>query len=466
MFEDLLKSGKVEFMGKKVQIALEEFDKYVLPKLKQGELYYRQKNTAIMSRTKQMYLDGQLVNDPYKSNEKVASGFMKILTKQKVSYSVNDKLTISTVDNFNEQLLEQIKADLGKDFKNKLKKLGIEASKKSFSGWQVYVQDNVFKYKLISTGQLIPVYEDDEMVAVIKRWLEIDENGKSVEIADVYTENYITTFKKVEGKFVFVTVKVPFTTSLKYVNREEVQSSNSWGIIPFSILNNNDEKESDLESIKTHVDIYDVVNSDFANELLDTQQMYWIIKNYDGQDLNAFIEQLKANKAVPVGEDGDVTSHTVEIPVEARKVMLDITEKNIYKFGMGVDTNSMGDRDTNVAIKSRYSNFNLKANDFEQGIQDAFQHLLKLLNRFYEITGKPTFDPSDLHLTFSRSIIVNEVDVIKSNNESVGAISDYTRLANDPRVDDPKAEIERMRQEREEEAKMLGGGLGFNEEVI
>ena len=52
-------------------------------------------------------------------------------------------------------------------------------------------------------------------------------------------------------------------------------------------------------------------------------------------------------------------------------------------------------------------------------------------------------------------MIMNEVELATLANESIGSLSEETRLANDPRVDNPTKEIEKM--ETEKETISLGG---------
>lgn len=54
--------------------------------------------------------------------------------------------------------------------------------------------------------------------------------------------------------------------------------------------------------------------------------------------------------------------HTVDVPYEARKVKLELDEKNIYRFGMGLNLSGLKDTSatTNIAIKAAYSLLDLR----------------------------------------------------------------------------------------------------------
>ena len=100
---------------------------------------------------------------------------------------------------------------------------------------------------------------------------------------------------------------------------------------------------------------------------------------------------------------------TIDIPVDARRTLMEITEDNIFKFGMGLNTEKIaGGSLTNVVIKARYADLDLKANDFEQEIKEGIYQLLDLLNVYYKITNQQTFTLDEIDITFDRSSLINQ----------------------------------------------------------
>jgi SPP1 family phage portal protein len=207
---------------------------------------------------------------------------------------------------------------------------------------------------------------------------------------------------------------------------------------PFAICFNNDEWKTDLQPIKSFVDIYDKVNSDFANNIIDFQEIYHTVKNYDGQDLEEFNEQLKRLKVVPVGEDGEMQTHQIEVPVEAKKTFLELTRKNIFEFGMAVDVQNIATGNaTVVAIQSMYENLNMKAADFEQELQDFWRQVIKLTNEFNLITGSAAV--LDNYLIFDKSMISNVNEVYERLSKWIGTIPTEILFELLPDVDKDKA---------------------------
>jgi SPP1 family phage portal protein len=155
---------------------------------------------------------------------------------------------------------------------------------------------------------------------------------------------------------------------------------------------------------------------------------------------------------------------TIDIPVDARKTLMEITEDNIFKFGMGLNTEKIaGGSLTNVVIKARYADLDLKANDFEQEMKEGIYKLLDLLNVYYKITNQPTFTLDEIDITFDRSSLINQEELSRLANESVGKLSEETRLANDPRVTDVEMEVKAMKELQDDMMKSMETSFGGGE---
>lgn len=420
-----------------------------------GEKYYSQQNEEIKERKKQYYSEDSArpIDDPFRANNKLPSGYLKLLIKQKVAYSINDKLAIKS-DNSDE-----IEDTLGKMWRNDLKKAGETASKKLYAVWQFYLDDNEeLAYKKIPSEQVIPYYENGNLKNVIryyKQSYEVAGKVQEYEIAELWDSEKATYYYKKDGNWLLsrfheVNPK-PHITNEERLNGEVVDSTgDSWDRPPFAILHNNDEEQTDLDPIKRYIDIYDVVDSDFANNIEDFQDAWWVLKNFDGQDIDEFFAQVKKYKALKVGDGGEAHPEQMEIPTEARMKFLDKTEKLIYKFGMGVNPDDIEGNITNVRIKALYSNLDLKANDFEQQVRQFFFDVMYFINRARELNNEETFDINEIDIEFDRSMLINEVEKAELANQSIGSLSEPTRLSHDPRVKDVEQEVERRREERED----------------
>lgn len=400
-------------------------------KMREAEKYYDSENVEIMDRVKTVSDGDTVVEDPYQSNKKMPSGFFRLIVEQKINYSINSKMT-------GEADGTDLSDVLGDNWRRELKKAGRDASIYGYGVWQFYRgEDGTAKYKRVTPLEVFPFY-DDEILHTVLRYYDIREGKTKYEIAEIWTNDDYAVFKRKSGGKWFCTEKPrPHYYWKKNIGGREVdRGGHAWGKPPFAILLNGEKMHSDLKPIKNFIDAYDFTTSDFFNELLDAVQQYWVLKNFQGQNLGEFLSQVRKYKALKVGGEGDAKQVTKDIPANAKEKFIALTEQNIYKFAMAVNPDEIEGNVTNVRIKAMFSNLDMKANDFEDNTEDFIS------NSLYFASG----EESRAKISFDRSMIINTIEAAKLSNESIGAISDETRLANDPRVDDVEAEIRQMEE--------------------
>ena len=438
-------------------------------KMALGVDYYRSENTEIMNRRKLIYLENEdghpiEMDDPYKANNKLPAGYFKILVDQKINYLLGNPINIETDD---QEELDEVLPD---GWQTKIKKAGKEASKKALGWLQVYVdEEGEFGLKNVPSEQIIPVYKADnndvlEMVIRYYKVTTLNEDNEAIRVnrVEVWDDEMVTYYQENDKTGLYRLIepermqqifgkpyqnpKYHFQQEIRYGERLEETEGLAWGEVPFIPIYNNDEGDYDLQPVKPFIDAYDIVNSDFVNNLEDFQDIYWILKGYQGENVSKFLEQVKRYKALKVAADGEAKAESVDIPHEAREKAKQGLERDIFTFGMGVNPNQVGDGNlTNVVIKSRYSNLDLKADQFEDEVREALYSLIYFVNRYRETQG---LEPIDVDgFVFDRSMIMNEAEMLQANVQQRGTVSEDTRLRNHPWVSDPQTEKEKMEAE-------------------
>lgn len=184
-----------------------------------------------------------------------------------------------------------------------------------------------------------------------------------------------------------------------------------FGLIPFFRLDNCKKQVSGLRPIKDLIDDYDLMACGLSNNIQDTNEALYVVKGYDGDDLDELTQNMKAKKHIGVGESGGVDIMTVDIPYEARKIKLELDEKNIYRFGMALNTAQLGDGNiTNVVIKSRYALLDLKCNKLEIRIKQFMRKLLKIVLKEINDQNGTDFRQKDVYFRFEREVMTNAAD--------------------------------------------------------
>lgn len=420
-------------------------------RMEEGEAYYKTHNTRIYNRVKEFYslVQGRNITDFTKANHKLASGFYKLIVKQKVNYSINNNLSIQPAE-----LSDFINIQ---SFTKTLKKMGTEATNKIYAVLYWYVENGELKYKNLPSEQCIPVYNsnNNEKLDMLIRYYEDNKQ----EYADVYTVQGITVFKKDENhEFIQQGDTQPYLVKRTTANNQTIRAENvnQWGEVPVVILYNNDTKQTDLEMCKTYIDMYDIAISDYGNNFDDFGEMYWILKGYDGQDARSFVEEFKKSRIVKVGENGDASQVAQEIPYMARDSFIAHLKQDIYRFAMAVDPEGITKDTTNLTIKALFSNLDLKANDFEENIQEMLEKSLYFINKYAEMNNMQQLEY--IEASFKRATLFNKGEIIDNVLKQRGMRADEVLLAELPDVNDVEYELEKLNEQSAINPIGLGGG--------
>ena len=182
-----------------------------------------------------------------------------------------------------------------------------------------------------------------------------------------------------------------------------------FGFLPFFRLDNNKKKVSGLKTIKPHIDDYDIMASSLTNNLIDFDNPIHVVKGFQGDNLDELQTNLKTKKIVGVDDDGGVEIHTVDVPYQARIAKLELDEKCIYRFGMGLNTAGLKDTNatTNIAIKSAYALLDMKCNKIITQLKMFLRKILKVVIDEINEQNGTGFDYSMVYFNFKPEVMSN-----------------------------------------------------------
>lgn len=386
-------------------------------------------------------------SDPLRSaDNRISHNFHQILVDEKVSYMFTYPVMIDIDDDT--EINKKVKGALGYEFERKIKNIAIEASNCGIAWVHYWIdKDNNFKYEKVNTEEIIPVYSNGlerELIEVIRVYRCMEEvEGQTDEELFTYLEYWTnSTMDRYKFKGGSCTCGI--------IDEEHIQ--HTFGDIPFIEFDNNSIKQSDLSKYKNQIDLYDKVKSGYANDLEDIQQIIYILENYGGEDLSEFKQELKRYKTIKTESDGSgggggVKTLQIEIPVEARKVILEILKKEIYEFGQGLqqDVESVGNA-SGVALKFFYRKLELKSGLLETEFRTSINNLVKVILNYLNIE-----DYTNINQTYTRNMINNDLENAQIAQMSVGMISNKTIVKNHPWVEDLEQEMELIEEEKKDE---------------
>jgi len=360
--------------------------------------------------------EGNPQEDRYKANTKISHQFFTELVDQQVQYMLPREKPFVTSGI--PELEEKLEGYFGDKFQSELSETLTSAIVQGFGYIYAFKDENGFSRFAATDGLgVIEVRAKDasDGVDYVIRWYDdkLIKDGKTVTKIEVW-DNQITTYYVEEGGKLELDADQELNPR-PHVLYTQPNSDDLYyedlGYIPFFRLDNNPKRRSGLASVKSLIDDYDLMACGLSNNLKDLVDGYFVVKGFNGDNVQELIQNLQIKKAIGVDVGGDVDIRTVDIPYEARRVKLDIDEKNIYRFGMGFNAAQVGDGNiTNIVIKSRYALLDLKCNKLEMRLKAFLWPLVKIaLNEINE-SERTNYTEDDIKIIFERELMTNALD--------------------------------------------------------
>lgn len=354
---------------------------------KVGQRYYDGQHDILDYRMFYYNADGKLVEDEYRSNIKIPHPFFTELVDQGTQFVLSGQDGIFRSDDT--KLQEQLDV-----YFNKNMKFRAELAE-TITGQQAKGFDYMYAYKG-NDGRL--VFENADCLGVVEVEGRFADDGKDQRIY-----RYLDRVDK-EGKtqWKILVIDDENTYYYKQTDKGEIEEDDSVKInprphalyqkdgklyakkdankfLPFFRLDNNKKRSSWLKPVKALIDDYDLMASSLSNNLVDFDTPLLVVKGFQGDNLDELQVNTKTKKLMGVDEDGGVDIKTVDVPYQARVAKLELDEKSIYRFGMGLNMSGLKDTTatTNIAIKAAYSLLEMRCKKIIDQLKLFLQQLLE-----------------------------------------------------------------------------------------
>lgn len=400
-----------------------------------AQRYYEAEHDILGYRIFFFDADGNYKEDKTKSNIKISHPFFTELVDQAVQYllSGKDGFIKSDIPALQNELDERFNEN--EDFLADIYEIVTSCIVKGDAYAYAYKgADGKTAFSFADSHNITEVRAnstDDGCEYVIHCYVErTDKDSKEIKRIEVWDDKQVTYYSQVDdGEIVLDKNQKlnPRPHTLYTKGKDKKVYFGSYGEIPFFRMDNNHKRTSDLKPIKALIDDYDLLNCGLSNNIQDTNEALCVVRGFEGNDLDELMTNVKAKRHIGVSEDGGLDYKTVEIPVEARKAKLEIDERNIFRFGMGVNTAELKDSSatTSIAIKAAYSLLDLKANKLEIRLKQFLRKLLRLVLDEINKANNTAYTQGDIYFDFEREIITNtlenaQIEQIKaSTNQTV-----------------------------------------------
>lgn len=383
---------------------------------RQGLKYYEGEHKIMGSRIFYIDADGNAKEDTLRSNVKISHPFFTELVDQEVQYMLSgDENFIRSDDPELQSLLDMYFDDR---FWAEVYEMLTGCISKGFDYmYAYYTSDERIGFQHAdSMGVIeIPAKESEDHEEHVIYWY-IDHIGKREEVIkriQVWDERETYYYVQINDGSITEDEKEALNPRPHIITKNEKgeRFGSSFHFIPFFRLDNGSKRFSGLKPIKDLIDDYDLMACSLSNNLQDFTDAIYVVSGFQGADLDEMITNIRTKKHLGVAPDGGLDIKTVDIPYEARKVKLELDEKNIYRFGMGFNSAQIGDGNiTNIVIKSRYALLDLKCNKLEIRLKGFLRKIIKVVLDEINAGNGTDYQMKDVHIKFQREVITNAQD--------------------------------------------------------
>lgn len=423
--------------------------------------YYRNETKLLLepSREEKQEKEHEGKTPLRKADNRIPFNFHGLLVNQKASYMFTAPPIFDLGGKESNKVLQKF---LGDKYAKVCKDLCVEASNATV-GW-IHVwkrEDGTYNYAVVPSVQIIPIWDkslEKKLLAVFRHYPDIEEeSGDSYEIYEYWTERECWSYRMKVGDA--VDNLIPHLMFMVDLENNELSNHYEHGIgeVPFFAFSNNNIGTNDLKNIKPLIDVYCKVFSGFVNDIEDIQEVIFVLTNYGGENLNEFLDDLKYYKAIKIENEGEgdksgVSTLTIEIPVEAREKLLEITRKCIFEQGQGIDPDPQNfGNSSGVALNFLYSLLELKSGLQETEFRPSFGRFIRCVCRLLDIQIKD----DTITQTWKRTSVRNDQELATIAQTSKGIISDESIIRNHPWVDDIEKEKQRIEEQTEKEMERM-----------
>ena len=376
------------------------------------------------------------------------------MVDQKVNYLLGKPITF---DGKNDAFKEALQGLLGSRFQRVLKNLGEDALHGGIAWlYPYYDSGGELCFKRFEPFEILPFWKDAEHTVLdcALRLYEVQAyEGKKetiVEKVEIYRKTGIERYI-LQNNCLAEDISNP---AEGYVLIDGMEYN--WSRFPLIPFKYNNREIPLITRIKTLQDGINILISDFENHMQeDSRNTILVIKNYDGEDLGTFRQNLAAYGAVKVrtvdNSDGGVSTLNIDVNAENYRAVLEIFKKALIENARGFDAKNerMSGTPNQMNIQSMYSDVDLDANGMETEFQASLEELLWFVKIHFHNRGIGDFSNEKITVIFNRDILINESESIENCKKSVGILSNETIVSQHPWIVNIKEELERIEREKD-----------------
>lgn len=429
-----------------------------------GEAYYAGEHDIKDRKREAIGKDGKLQEVKNLPNHHVIDNQYGLMVDQKANYLCGKPFSVTCE---NAQLAKQLGTRFNRKFQRLIRYIATDALNSGIAWLYVhYDQEGKLAFRRFPAYQILPFWADDDhtiLDAAARLYLQEVWDGltkKTVKRVELY---------KPEGLYRYVldgSVLIPDVEQGEFVPYISVPGEGkverySWRRFPLIPFKRNPHELTLLRNVKSLQDGINLMLSDFENGMAeDNRNTILVLKNYDGQDLGEFRQNLSTYSTVKVRDDGGVETLQIEVNSSNYQAIVEMFKKALIQNARGYDAKDdrLSGSPNQMNIQSMYSDIDLDANGMETEFQAALEDVLWFVVQDMKTKGEGDFtaELDDITIVLNRDILINETEAIENCAKSSGILSTQTIVEQHPWTKDAKTELDRLQRERQEAMDVYG----------
>lgn len=397
-------------------------------------------------------------------NNQLRHNFMKKLTRQKIAYMLGKPFILSAVkadDTQAKEFFAVMEEYFDAGFFKFIKNVGRDSIVKGIAWVQVYYNaDGHIKFRRCEPEEIKPLWADSDhtvLEAVIRNYTveHYDGGTKSKKkFIEYWTREGVWYYKQTDTGSIVLNPDYPqnpgphFYVKPEDSTEETEPIGTTWPEIPFIPFKYDPDEQSLLSRIKDLIDDYDKKTSSIADSIDDHPNSVTVIKNYDGNSKEEFVQNKNEYRTIFVQGDGDARALETSLNITDLDKHLARLRQDIYEFGQGVNTADKDIRDTSgVALRFIYADLDMDCVDWGSEVEWSLMRLISFIQQDIISKGGPDYTSVKYKVIFNTDVIINESETILNCVNSAGHISAKTIAANHPWTVDEDKEIQALEEE-------------------
>lgn len=310
-------------------------------------------------------------------------------------------------------------------------------------------EDGKHRFKVLDSRNVIPVYDNtlnQELKYVIRFYKDslVDKDEYTVEVYDKYR---IKTYRSTQGFSSFQLLRI----MPHYFNQ-----------VPIVVFQLNNDMESIFEQVITLQDAYNELQSGEVDSWDAFADAYLIFRGVQANQDD--LEDAKQSRVFMIDNDADIDYLTKNInDTQIQNMLIDINN-NIHKIANCPDFSqeSFGSA-SGISLRYRLLGFENVSANIEANMRKALQKRIELICAILKIKGSETLW-RDVKIQFTRNLPINIEETANIVNSLRGIVSDETLITLLPFINDPEAEIERLKRQEQGRMSMYSFNSSFGTE--